>query len=61
MKTSAVSKTNEQIGDLINPPLVEPAKKQSGIEGDSANLVDAFPEAFKSARGKVDPELNLEF
>jgi len=50
--------------------LVRQAKRQTGIETDTdliefalatVALEDNFAEAFKEARGRVDPELKLGF
>jgi hypothetical protein len=59
-----------RIGGRVSPTLVEQAKRQTGIETDtdliefalaSVALEDRFAEAFKEARGKIDPELKLGF
>lgn len=59
-----------RIGGRVSPELVAQAKRQTGIETDtdliefalaSIALEDPFAEAFKQARGKVDPELKLGF
>jgi hypothetical protein len=59
-----------RIGGRVSPALIEQAKRQTGIEGDTdliefalatVALEDHFAETFKEARGKVDPELKLGF
>jgi hypothetical protein len=59
-----------RIGGRVSPALVEQAKRQTGIETDTdliefalatIALEDRFAEAFKEARGKIDPELKLGF
>lgn len=59
-----------RIGGRVSPALVEQAKRQTGIETDtdliefalaSVALEDRFAEAFKEARGKIDPGLKLGF
>jgi hypothetical protein len=59
-----------RIGGRVSPALVAQAKRQTGIETDtdliefalaSIALEDRFAEAFKEARGKIDPELKLGF
>lgn len=59
-----------RIGGRVSAVLIEQAKKQTGIDGDTdliefalANvaLTDDFPKVFKESRGKVDPALKLGF
>ncbi|AMK25245.1 hypothetical protein K426_21689 [Sphingobium sp. TKS] len=59
-----------RIGGRVSAALVRQAKAQTGIQTDTdliefalANLAleDKFSEAFKAARGKVDPDLKLGF
>ena len=59
-----------RIGGRVSAALIEQAKKQTGIEGDTdliefalANvaLTDDFSKVFKESRGKVDPTLKLGF
>jgi hypothetical protein len=59
-----------RIAGRVSPTLIAQAKKRTGIQTDTdllvfalANLAleDKFPEAFKDARGSVDPELKLGF
>jgi hypothetical protein len=54
----------------VSPALIAQAKKRTGIESDtelievalaSIALEDDFAEAFKAARGKVDPDLKLGY
>jgi hypothetical protein len=58
------------IGGRVSSALVEQAKARTGIEADTdliefalANIAleDKFAAAFKAVRGKVDPDLDLEF
>ena len=59
-----------RIGGRVSPALIRQAKRQTGIQADTdliefalatVALEDHFAEAFKEARGKVDPELKLGF
>ena len=59
-----------RIGGRVSAALIEQAKKQTGIEGDTdliefalANvaLTDDFSKVFRDSRGKVDPTLKLGF
>ena len=59
-----------RIGGRVSPALVEQAKRQTGIEGDTdliefalatVALDDRFAAAFQESRGKVDPKLKLGF
>jgi len=59
-----------RIGGRVSPALIEQAKRQTGIRTDTdliefalatIALEDRFAEAFKAARGTVDPELKLGF
>jgi hypothetical protein len=59
-----------RIGGRVSPRLIAEAKRRTGIQADSdliafalANvaLEDDFAQAFKTARGRVDPELDLGF
>jgi len=54
----------------VSPALVKKAKRQTGIETDTGliefalvtvALEDHFANAFREARGKIDPELKLGF
>lgn len=58
-----------KLGGRVNPKLLALARARAGAESDSelieialGNLVmdDGFPEAFRKARGAVDPKVNLE-
>ena len=57
-----------KLGGRVNPRLLELARDRAGVSTDSqlielalGNLVmeDGFPEAFREARGKVGPEVDL--
>jgi len=59
-----------RIGGRVSPELVRQAKRQTGIQGDTdliefalatVALEDNFADAFRAARGKVDPDLKLGF
>lgn len=59
-----------RIGGRVSQALVEKAKARTGITTDTdliefalANIAleDKFAEAFKAARGTVDPDLDLSF
>jgi len=59
-----------RIGGRVSPALVKQAKRRTGIRTDTdliefalatVALEDPFADAFKEARGKVDPELKLGF
>lgn len=59
-----------RIGGRVSPALVARAKQRTGIDADSdliefalasIALDDGFAEAFRKARGKVDPDLDLGF
>lgn len=61
---------SSRIGGRVSFVLVEQAKARTGIETDTdliefalANIAleDKFAAAFKAVRGKVDPDLDLEF
>ena len=61
---------SSRIGGRVSAALIEQAKKQTGIEGDTdliefalANvaITDDFSKVFKESRGKVDPILKLGF
>lgn len=69
-RSGLLKEKSSRIAGRVSPALVEQAKKRTGIEADTdliafalANvaLEDAFPEAFKSARGQVDSGLKLGF
>jgi hypothetical protein len=59
-----------RIAGRVSRALIEQAKRRTGIESDteliefalaSLALEDNFAEAFKAARGTVDPDLKLGF
>jgi hypothetical protein len=61
---------NSRIAGRVSRALIEQAKRRTGIESDtdliefalaSIALEDNFAEAFKAARGKVDPDLKLGY
>src|SRR5262245_46874892 len=61
---------SSRIAGRVSRALIEQAKRRTGIESDTdliefalANvaLEDDFAEAFKAARGKVDPDLKLGY
>lgn len=61
---------SSRIAGRVSAALIEQAKRRTGIESDtdliefalaSVALEDNFAEAFKAARGKVDPDLKLGF
>jgi hypothetical protein len=69
-QSGLLSEKSGRIGGRVSPALVKQAKRQTGIETDTdliefalatVALEDNFAEAFKVARGKVDPKLKLGF
>lgn len=61
---------SSRIGGRISAALIAEAKQRTGISGDTdlieyalANIAlsDEFAEAFKAARGAVDPDLKLGY
>lgn len=69
-QSGLLSKKSGRIGGRVSPALVRQAKRQTGIETDTdliefalatVALEDNFAETFKDSRGKVDPELKLDF
>jgi hypothetical protein len=69
-QSGLLSEKSGRIGGRVSPALVKQAKRQTGIETDTdliefalatVALEDNFAEAFKEARGKVDPKLKLGF
>lgn len=61
---------DSRIASRVSPALVRQAKRRTGIETDtdliefalaSVALEDDFAEAFRKARGTVDPRLKLGF
>jgi hypothetical protein len=69
-QSGLLSEKGGRIGGSVSPALVKRAKRQTGIQTDTeliefalatVALEDGFAEAFKEARGKIDPELKLGF
>jgi len=69
-RSGLLSEKCSRIAGRISPALVEQAKKQTGIEGDSdliafalasVALEDNFAEVFKESRGKAPADLKLGF
>ncbi len=69
-KQGLLAEKSSRISCRISPLMVEQAKKQTGIERDSdliefalamVALKDDFPEVSRRSRGKVDPDLKLEY
>ena len=69
-RSGLLKEKTSRIAGRVSPALVERAKKRTGIEADtdliefalaSVALEDDFAEAFRAARGKIDPELKLGF
>lgn len=69
-RSGLLHEKSSRIGGRVSPALVKRAKARTGIEADTdliefalANIAleDKFAAAFKAVRGKVDPDLNLEF
>lgn len=69
-RSGLLQEKSARIGGRVCPALVAEAKARTGIEADTdliefvlANiaLTDKFAEAFKAARGKIDPDLKLGF
>jgi hypothetical protein len=61
---------SSRISGRVSAALIAQAKRRTGIESDtdliefalaSIALEDNFAEAFKAARGKVDPDLKLGY
>jgi hypothetical protein len=61
---------SSRIAGRVSPALLAQAKRRTGIDSDtdliefalaSVALEDNFAEAFKAARGKVDPDLKLGY
>ncbi|MEQ1865653.1 MAG: hypothetical protein ABL996_13515 [Micropepsaceae bacterium] len=61
---------SSRISGRVSPALIAKAKKRTGIKGDSELIAfalaqlaldDDFADAFKRARGTVDPDIDLEF
>jgi hypothetical protein len=69
-QSGLLSEKSSRIGGRVSPALVRQAKRQTGIATDTdliefalatVALEDNFAEAFKKARGRVDPALKLGF
>lgn len=69
-RSGLLKEKSSRIAGRVSRALIEQAKRQTGIESDTdliefalANLAleDNFAEAFKASRGKVDPDLKLDF
>jgi len=69
-RSGLLGEKRSRIGGRISPALVKQAKRQTGIATDtdliefalaSVALEDPFADAFKAARGKVDPDIKLGF
>lgn len=69
-RSGLLAEKSNRIAGRVSPTLVEQAKRRTGIEADTdliafalANvaLEDNFSEAFREARGKIDPNLKLGF
>lgn len=69
-RTGLLGEKRGRIGGRVSPALVARAKQRTGIDADSdliefalasIALDDGFAEAFRKARGKVEPDLDLGF
>jgi hypothetical protein len=69
-RSGLLGEKSGRIGGRVSLALVRQAKRQTGIETDTdliefalatVALEDSFAEAFKKSRGKVEPELKLDF
>jgi len=69
-RSGLLHEKGSRIGGRVSPALVKRAKARTGIKADTdliefalANIAleDKFAAAFRAVRGKVDPDLNLEF
>jgi len=69
-RSGLLNDKSTRIAGRVSPALIKQAKRRTGIKADTdliefalANvaLEDDFAEAFKEARGKVDPTLKLGF
>jgi hypothetical protein len=69
-RSGFLDEKSSRIAGRVSPTLVEQAKKQTGIAGDtdliafalaSVALEDNFGAAFKESRGKVSADLKLGF
>jgi hypothetical protein len=69
-RSGLLEEKSSRISGRVSPALIAQAKRRTGIEADtdliefalaSVALEDNFAEAFKAARGKIDPDLKLGF
>jgi hypothetical protein len=69
-RSGLLSEKTSRIAGRVSPALLEQARKQTGIRGDtdliafalaSVALEDKFGEAFKQSRGKVPADLKLGY
>jgi hypothetical protein len=69
-RSGLLSAKSARIAGRVSPALIEQAKTQTGIEGDtdliafalaSVALKDHFAKTFKKSRGKIPGELKLGF
>ena len=69
-RSGLLKEKTSRIAGRVSPALIEQAKRRTGIESETdliefalANvaLEDNFAEAFKAARGKIDPDLKLGY
>jgi hypothetical protein len=69
-RSGLLDEKGSRIGARVSPALVKRAKARTGIKADTdliefalANIAleDKFAAAFWAVRGKVEPDLNLEF
>jgi hypothetical protein len=69
-QSGLLEEKSSRIAGRVSRALIEQAKRRTGIESDtdliefalaSLALEDNFAEAFRAARGKVDPDLKLGY
>jgi hypothetical protein len=69
-RSGLLEEKSSRIACRVSRALIEQAKRRTGIKSDtdliefalaSLALEDNFAEAFKAARGKVDPDLKLGY
>jgi hypothetical protein len=69
-RSGLLKEKTARISGRVSPALIAQAKRRTGIESDteliefalaSIALEDPFPEAFRAARGKIDPDLKLGY
>jgi hypothetical protein len=69
-RSDLIKEKTARISGRVSPALIAQAKRRTGIRSDTelikfalANLAleDDFAEAFKAARGKVDPDIKLGY